>query len=63
MSALFETLHDEKRGGYWQSPEEANPALLQFLEPGDVVTIKGSRGVCVSDIVERLCAEAGRQEI
>ena len=63
MSALFETLPEEKRGGYWQSSEEAIPALLQFLEPGDVVTIKGSRGVCVSDIVERLCAEAGRREI
>jgi UDP-N-acetylmuramoyl-tripeptide--D-alanyl-D-alanine ligase len=63
MSALFETLPEETRGGYWQSSEEAIPALLQFLEPGDVVTIKGSRGVCVSDIVERLCAEAGRQEI
>jgi UDP-N-acetylmuramoyl-tripeptide--D-alanyl-D-alanine ligase len=63
MSALFETLPKEKRGGYWQSSEEAIPELLQFLEPGDVVTIKGSRGVCVSDIVERLCAEAGRREI
>jgi len=61
MSALFETLPEEKRGGFWQSSEEAIPALLQFLEPGDVVTIKGSRGVCVSDIVERLCAEAGRR--
>jgi len=63
MSALFETLSEEKRGGFWRSSEEAVPALLQFLEPGDVVTIKGSRGVRVSDIVKRLCAEAGRREI
>ena len=42
------------RGGY--------PCLLRFLEPGDVVTVKGSRGVRVSRIVERLRAESDRPE-
>jgi UDP-N-acetylmuramyl pentapeptide synthase len=38
------------------------PALLHFLEPGDVVTIKGSRGVRVSRVVELLRAQSARPE-
>ena len=62
MAALDEALPEGNRGGWWQSPDEAIPALLRFLEPGDVVTVKGSRGVGISRIVERLCAEASRPE-
>jgi UDP-N-acetylmuramoyl-tripeptide--D-alanyl-D-alanine ligase len=65
IAALHEVLPEGKRGGLWRSPEEAMPALLRFLEPGDVVTIKGSRGVRVSRVVELLraqSAESGRQE-
>ena len=58
MAALFEALPEANAGGLWRSAEEAIPALLRFLEPGDVVTVKGSRGVRVSHIVERLCAES-----
>jgi UDP-N-acetylmuramoyl-tripeptide--D-alanyl-D-alanine ligase len=62
IGALDEVLPEGKRGGLWRSPEEAMPALLRFLEPGDVVTIKGSRGVRVSRVVELLRAQsAGRQ--
>jgi UDP-N-acetylmuramoyl-tripeptide--D-alanyl-D-alanine ligase len=63
MASLSEALPEQKRGGLWRSAEEAVPALLSFLEPGDVVTIKGSRGVRVGYIVERLCAEADRREV
>jgi hypothetical protein len=38
------------------------PALLRFLEPGDVVTIKGSRGVRVSRVVELLRAQSAGRE-
>jgi UDP-N-acetylmuramoyl-tripeptide--D-alanyl-D-alanine ligase len=62
MAALFEALPEERRGGLWQSAEGVMPALLRFLEPGDVVTVKGSRGVRVSHIVEQLCAACGRRE-
>jgi UDP-N-acetylmuramoyl-tripeptide--D-alanyl-D-alanine ligase len=65
VAALHEVLPEEKRGGLWRSPEEAMPALLRFLEPGDVVMIKGSRGVRVSRVVELLraqSAESGRLE-
>jgi len=60
ITALDEVLPDGKRGGLWQSPDEAMPALLRFLEPGDVVTVKGSRGVRVSRVVELLCAQSAR---
>jgi UDP-N-acetylmuramoyl-tripeptide--D-alanyl-D-alanine ligase len=63
MAALDRTLPEGKRGGLWQSAEEAIPALLRFLEPGDVVTVKGSRGLRVSRIVERLCAPSAQPEI
>jgi UDP-N-acetylmuramoyl-tripeptide--D-alanyl-D-alanine ligase len=60
IAALDEVLPEAKRGGLWLLPEEAMPALLRFLEPGDVVTVKGSRGVRVSRIVELLCAQSAR---
>ena len=62
IAALDEVLPERKRGGLWRSPEEAMPALLHFLEPGDVVTIKGSRGVRVSRVVELLRAQSARPE-
>jgi UDP-N-acetylmuramoyl-tripeptide--D-alanyl-D-alanine ligase len=60
MAALDEVLPEEKRGGLWRMPEEAMPALSRFLEPGDVVTVKGSRSVGVSRVVELLCAQSAR---
>src|SRR5262249_28475478 len=62
MTALHHALPDGKRGGLWQKAEEAVPEVSRFLEPGDVVTVKGSRGVRVSHIVERLCAQSARPE-
>jgi UDP-N-acetylmuramoyl-tripeptide--D-alanyl-D-alanine ligase len=62
IAALYEALPAATRGGLWLSADEALPAVLRFLEPGDVVTIKGSRAVRVGCIVERLCAESARQE-
>jgi UDP-N-acetylmuramoyl-tripeptide--D-alanyl-D-alanine ligase len=63
MASLFSTLPERVRGGLWRSADKAVPALLGFLEPGDVVTVKGSRGVRVNEIVEKLAAESSRREI
>jgi UDP-N-acetylmuramyl pentapeptide synthase len=46
----------------WPSAEAAIPALLRFLEPGDVVTVKGSYAVGVGRIVERLLAQSAQFE-
>jgi UDP-N-acetylmuramoyl-tripeptide--D-alanyl-D-alanine ligase len=60
MAALNEVLPAGRRGGLWRSPEDAMPDLLRYLEPGDVVTVKGSRGVRVSRVVELMCAHSAR---
>jgi UDP-N-acetylmuramoyl-tripeptide--D-alanyl-D-alanine ligase len=60
ISALDAALPAAKRGGLWRSAEEAMPTLLRFLEPGDVVTVKGSRGVGLGRVVELLCAQSLR---
>jgi UDP-N-acetylmuramoyl-tripeptide--D-alanyl-D-alanine ligase len=62
MAALDEALPADVRGGLWQSADQAIPALVSFLEPGDVVTVKGSYAVHVDRIVGRLIAEAARCE-
>jgi UDP-N-acetylmuramoyl-tripeptide--D-alanyl-D-alanine ligase len=62
MAALDAALPASVRGGLWPSADAAIPALLRVLEPGDVVTIKGSRGVRTGRIVERLCAPTTRRE-
>jgi UDP-N-acetylmuramyl pentapeptide synthase len=47
----------------WPSADGALPALLEALGPGDVVTVKGSNGMRMSRIVERLrsAAPAGQR--
>ena len=45
MAALDEALPEAARGGLWRSADDAIPALTSFLQPGDVVTVKGSYGV------------------
>ena len=63
MAALYQALPDGMRGGLWQSAEGLVPSLCRFLEAGDVVTVKGSRAVGVSKIVEHLQAHPARPEI
>jgi UDP-N-acetylmuramoyl-tripeptide--D-alanyl-D-alanine ligase len=62
MAALHVVLPEAKRGGLWHCAEDAVPALVGFLKPGDVVTVKGSRAVGVGHIIERLQAQSDRQE-
>jgi UDP-N-acetylmuramoyl-tripeptide--D-alanyl-D-alanine ligase len=63
MAALHYALPEGMRGGLWQSAAGSIPALFRFLEAGDVVTVKGSRAVGVSEIVEGLQAQSARPEI
>ena len=63
MAALDEALPEAKRGGLWRSAEGAMPTLLRFLEPGDVVTVKGSRGVGLGRVIELLCAQSSRRAV
>jgi UDP-N-acetylmuramoyl-tripeptide--D-alanyl-D-alanine ligase len=62
MSALYSVLPKSMRGGLWQSAEGSISALFRFLESGDVVTVKGSRGVQLNRIVERLRGRSAQPE-
>ena len=58
MAALHEALPAEMRGGLWPCAEAAIPSIIDFLRPGDVVTVKGSHAGRISRVVERLRAQA-----
>jgi len=62
VAALYDALPKPKRGGLWPTADAAINPLLRFLRAGDVVTVKGSRGIGLSCIVERLRAESARRE-
>jgi UDP-N-acetylmuramoyl-tripeptide--D-alanyl-D-alanine ligase len=63
MAVLHEALPEASRGGLWLSADNAVPTLLSFLQPCDVLMVKGSYGVHVDRIVERLMAESARPGI
>jgi len=62
VGVLYNALPKAMRGGLWPTADAAMPGLLCFLRSGDVVTVKGSRGVGLGRIVERLRAESARPE-
>jgi len=62
MVALDEALPAAQRGGLWRSSDAVIPALRSFLRPGDVVMVKGSRGIATGHIVAALCACSARLE-
>ncbi|HHV93350.1 MAG TPA: UDP-N-acetylmuramoyl-tripeptide--D-alanyl-D-alanine ligase [Firmicutes bacterium] len=47
---------DETRIEYCLDLEDAREAVLQLTQPGDVILVKGSRGLALERIVEQLCA-------
>ena len=54
MAALESALPAALRGGLFPYADAAIPSLLDFLRPGDVVTVKGSHAGRIDRIVERL---------
>jgi UDP-N-acetylmuramoyl-tripeptide--D-alanyl-D-alanine ligase len=62
VASLYDALPEAQRAGLWPTPDAAVPELLCFLRAGDVVTVKGSRGIGLGRIVERLRAESTRPE-
>jgi UDP-N-acetylmuramoyl-tripeptide--D-alanyl-D-alanine ligase len=62
VGALYAALPKTKRGGLWTTADAATPELLRFLRPGDVVTVKGSRGIGLGSVVEQLRAKAAQPE-
>jgi UDP-N-acetylmuramoyl-tripeptide--D-alanyl-D-alanine ligase len=62
VAALYDALPESRRGGLWSTADEAIPELCRFLRAGDVVMVKGSRGIGLGRIVERLRAESMRPQ-
>jgi UDP-N-acetylmuramoyl-tripeptide--D-alanyl-D-alanine ligase len=62
MGALYEALPASMRCGLCRTADEVMPLLLGSLQPGDVLMVKGSRGVGLDHVVEELRAHAARLE-
>ena len=56
MNALFEELPESRRGAYALSSRELESDLLNAVEPGDVIMVKGSLGSRMGPLVEALSA-------
>ncbi|MCA0043078.1 UDP-N-acetylmuramoyl-tripeptide--D-alanyl-D-alanine ligase [Celeribacter litoreus] len=54
MRALFDVLPDGRRGQWFETAQDAVPALASLTGPGDVVLLKGSKGSKVSLLVDEL---------
>jgi UDP-N-acetylmuramoyl-tripeptide--D-alanyl-D-alanine ligase len=54
MKNLVEELPPDRRGGYAASAAEIEEAVLGSVRAGDVVMVKGSKGILVSRIVKAL---------
>jgi UDP-N-acetylmuramoyl-tripeptide--D-alanyl-D-alanine ligase len=52
MRLLFETLDASKQGGWAETSDKLVAPLLERLQDGDVIMIKGSRGTRMAPIVE-----------
>ena len=52
MRALFEALPSTRRGAYAEAADGLAPRLVQAVEPGDVVMVKGSRDSRAKDLVD-----------
>jgi UDP-N-acetylmuramoyl-tripeptide--D-alanyl-D-alanine ligase len=56
MKSLFDALPPTRRGGYAEDAAGLAPRLVQAIEPGDVVMVKGSRDSHAKALVEALTA-------
>jgi UDP-N-acetylmuramoyl-tripeptide--D-alanyl-D-alanine ligase len=54
MRSLYESLPEERRGGYAKSAEQLVPLLTTGVHPGDVVMVKGSLGSRMAQLVAAL---------
>jgi UDP-N-acetylmuramoyl-tripeptide--D-alanyl-D-alanine ligase len=54
MAELYDALPESRRGGYAETSEDLRPILIDAINPGDVVVIKGSLGSRMGPLVEAL---------
>lgn len=56
MKSLWDALPPTRRGGYAESAAELAPQVVQAIEPGDVVMVKGSNGSKAGVVAAALAA-------
>ncbi|MGZ9810509.1 UDP-N-acetylmuramoyl-tripeptide--D-alanyl-D-alanine ligase [Pseudoroseicyclus sp. H15] len=54
MKALYDALPYERRGRWAETAEELIPHVARLVDAGDVVLVKGSKGIRVSKIVDAI---------
>jgi UDP-N-acetylmuramoyl-tripeptide--D-alanyl-D-alanine ligase len=57
MRALFNALDPKRRAGWAETSADLKDALIQFVKPGDAITVKGSNGSRMGPLVEALKQE------
>jgi UDP-N-acetylmuramoyl-tripeptide--D-alanyl-D-alanine ligase len=60
LRAAVEAGHPEKRAQFFENSEEAAKFLPRFLQQGDLLLLKGSRGVKMEKILEAIEAQHSR---
>ncbi len=61
MHALWEALPSHRRGGYAVTAAELEPSVLEAVQDGDAIMVKGSLGSKMGPIVEALQRQFPRQ--
>ncbi|HMO42226.1 MAG TPA: UDP-N-acetylmuramoyl-tripeptide--D-alanyl-D-alanine ligase [Phenylobacterium sp.] len=56
MKSLFDALPSTRRGGYAESAAQIGAQVVQAVEPGDVVMVKGSNGSKAGAVADALAA-------
>jgi UDP-N-acetylmuramoyl-tripeptide--D-alanyl-D-alanine ligase len=56
MKSLWDALPPTRRGGYAETAAELSPLIVQAIEPGDVVMVKGSLGSKAQAVAAALAA-------
>jgi UDP-N-acetylmuramoyl-tripeptide--D-alanyl-D-alanine ligase len=59
---LFDSLPEQKRGGWAENAARLEPLVVEALNPGDVVMVKGSNGSRMHALVTGLKARYGARE-
>jgi UDP-N-acetylmuramoyl-tripeptide--D-alanyl-D-alanine ligase len=62
MRHLFDALPAEIQGGHRETAAELAPLVADALRPGDIVTIKGSLGTRMADIVKPLTSGTSKSQ-